>query len=135
MFSISSQSVQCQECQDDIKDFPDILKCRSKISSQTVFSCQRYKRYYCGCKPGTSFTGEPLSLCVICTGKQMDRPHIPIGRHCELRFTHACDLLKHNKDHNLNFEGRGLVRICLCAYENRGEFNNYSELKVGLKTL
>ena len=43
VFSISSQSVQCQKCQDVIKDFPDILKCRRKVSSQTVFSCQRYK--------------------------------------------------------------------------------------------
>ena len=135
MFSISSQSVECQECEDVIKDFPDILKCRRKVSSQTVFSCQRYKRYYCRCRPGTSFTGKPMSLCSICTGKQRDGPHIPIGRQCDLSFTHACDLLKHNKGHNLNYEGRGLVRICLRVHENRGELYNDSEIKVDLKKI
>ena len=40
---------------------------------------------------------------------------------CDLKFVHACDLWKHIKDHNSEYQGRGLVRLCVPADIRNGE--------------
>ena len=123
-FRITSQNIECVQCQQVIHDFPDILRNRIKVDTMTVFKCKRYKRYYCGCKAGDSFTGQPLLKYGANSEQHKAWPNIHCGERCYLEFGHACDLLKHNKDHSLQFEGRGLVRICI---PNKGEIGEYNE--------
>ena len=116
-FKIVNQSVNCQKCQQVIQDVPDILNNRMKEEESilTLYECRRYKRYYCGCKAGTSLTGNPLAKYHENGEYHKYWPHGHSGKRCDLKFVHACDLWKHNKDHNSGYEGRGLVRLCLPA--------------------
>ena len=43
------------------------------------------------------------------------------GEMCDLKFVHACDLWKHIKDHNSEYQGRGLVRLFVPADVQNGE--------------
>ena len=116
-FEINSHSVNCEKCRQAIKEFPEILNNRMKEedSDLTLYECKRYKRYYCGCKAGTSLTGYPLTKYDENGEYHRYWPKGHSGKKCDLQFVHACDLWKHNKDHNSGNEGRGLVRLCVAS--------------------
>ena len=116
-FKINSHSVNCQRCRQVIQEVPEILYNRMKEEDSilTLYECKRYKRYYCGCEAGTSLTGNPLTKYHENGDYHRYWPKAHSGKKCDLKFVHACDLWKHNKDHNSGNEGRGLVRLCVAA--------------------
>ena len=122
-FKINSQSVNCQQCRQVIREVPEILNNRMKKEDSilTLYECKRYKRYYCGCEAGTSLTGNPLTKYHENGDYHRYCPKAHSGKKCDLKFVHACDLWKHIKDHNSEYQGRGLVRLCVPADIRNGE--------------
>ena len=136
-FEINSHSVNCEKCRQAIKEFPEILNNRMKEedSDLTLYECKRYKRYYCGCKAGTSLTGYPLTKYDENGEYHRYWPKGHSGKKCDLKFVHACDLWKHNKDHNSGNEGRGLVRLCVPATRDTDEKDDKTLLENTRKSL
>ena len=124
---ISSQSVNCQKCQQIIQEVPDILNNRIKKSDTnlTLYKCTRYNRYDCGCEAGKSLSGQPLEKYDQNGYYHKIWPKGHSGVRCNLKFFHACDLWKHNEDHNTGNEGRSLVRLCVS--QNKEEDKTLSE--------
>ena len=116
-----------QKCRQVIQDVPDILNNRIKDSDTnlTLYKCKRYKRYNCGCKAGKTLSGEPLEKYDEHGYYHRNWPKGHSGERCDLKFFHACDLWKHNMDHNTGNVGRCLARLCVC--NNRGKDKDLSK--------